>query len=338
MRSIKARIGLENLETRALLTQTVQFLNSYTQVVNDKVGTVDVEISPGASNPGDPPVTVTVGTVGGSAVPGVDYTPTTKSITVSSAYQTMHVAIPILPGPASLGTRVLQVSISPASVVQDVVKNGASAYIIITHGSDTTDPYIVNSQALTKGSEVVAFSLQFSKPMAIGPVTNLANYAVAVPRSGMEVATALFSTFQSDISYSGRIPLKLATYDAATNTVYLIPVSPLKPKPTKAAAKLGIAFQVGVPASNNFSNLTDASGNPIASDDASINSLFTVAGNFLRNTMPSAEASPSTLSYLFGTPAPASTHAPAHPAPKVHAKPVHKVKPGYFIRSAANVL
>ena len=110
-------------------------------------------------------------------MPGVDYTPVQQTITLTPDSSMSTVAIPILPGPASLGTRILLVTISPTPGVPQ----GASELIVITHGTDTTAPYVVKSQALTQAGKVVAFSVQFSKPMAIGPVSNLANYASRRP-------------------------------------------------------------------------------------------------------------------------------------------------------------
>ena len=125
MRSTKSKMRLENLESRALLAAYVGFSDPTGQVVSDKVGTVDVDVVLNIDNPSDTaPETVTLTTGGGTAVPGVDYTPVQQTITLtpmssnlpsamSSGTYTSQVAIPILPGPASLGTRILQVSLSP---------------------------------------------------------------------------------------------------------------------------------------------------------------------------------------------------------------------------------
>jgi hypothetical protein len=314
MRSTKARVVLENLENRALLTTTAMFEDSFAQVVNDKVGTVDASVGASSDSGDSTPVTVTLTTSGGTAVAGVDYTPVQQTITVSPSTHSLQVAIPILPGPASLGTRVLQVSVSPSPGAPQ----RQSEYIVITHGTDTTPPYVVKSQALTQGGKVVAFSLQFSKPMAIGPVTNLANYVTAAPKSALQVgATALGSG--NSITYTKNIPLKSATYDAATNTVYLLPVNPVKPnKINKIAAKIGIDFEVGSPTSASFSSLADTSGNPIVSANPAIDTIPYI-GSFVQFSRV-APASSSVLSYLFGAP------TPTHATPKVHAKPMHKVK------------
>jgi hypothetical protein len=310
MRSTKARIELENLENRALLTATAVLENPAPQVVNDKVGTVDVSVGSWADQGDTAPVTVTFTTGGGTAVPGVDYTPVAQTLTLTPGVTSTQVAIPILPGPASLGTRVLQVSISPSSGSPQ----GQSQYIVITHGTDTTSPYVANSQALTKGGKVVAFSLQFSKPMAIGPVTNLANYTAAAPKSALQVAETVMGPGNS-ITYTNNIPLKSATYDAATNTVYLLPVNPVKPNTiNKEAARVGAEYEVGSPTSVSFSNLTDTSGNPINGANPAIDDVL--IGSFLQFTR-AAKANPSVLSYLFG--------APTQATPNGSAKPRHKV-------------
>jgi hypothetical protein len=307
MRSTRARMLLENLESRALLTTSVGFVIPFPQVVSDKVGTVDVSFQVFSDNASAPtPETVTLTTNGLSAVPGVDYTPVHQTIALTPN-SSSTVSIPILPGDASLGTRTLQVSLAPTSgAIQ-----GASQLIVITHGTDTAPPIVVQSQALTDRGKVVAFSLQFSKPMAIGPVTNVANYGSAAPRSLKEVVGAALN-YSASSAYTKNIPLKSAIYDAATNTVYLLPVN----KVTPSRIRSPYPFQVVSPnptIAAGVSTLTDTSGNPVTSGDPI--SLVGIAGRFAA-TPRLAKASPSILTYLFGTPAPG--------APK--AKPTHKAK------------
>jgi len=325
MRSTRARMLLENLESRALLTTSAGFCLPEPQVVSDKVGSVDVSVQLFSNDASAPtPETVTLTTSGLTAVPGVDYTPVQQTITLTPD-KSSTVAIPILAGPASLGTRTLQVTISPTPGAPQ----GASQMIVITHGTDTTTPYVVNSQALTEGGKVVAFSAQFSKPMAIGPVTNVANYAVAAPTSPLEIGALILG---GSPTFSKYIPLKSAIYDAATDTVYLVPVKKVKPlslhthfaflveSPYAFEATLQDlkATPTNTPANAaDFSNLTDTSGNPIAMDATGNSDLVTSDGTF--SGQPQfAKASASVLSYLFGTPAPTTS--------KAKAKPAHKAK------------
>ncbi len=317
MKTKKAKIKLESLESRALLTGTVYFDEpTSTVTVNDQVGTVDLSLR-AYSDPNNlmnatPPVTVTVSTTGGTAVPGVDYTPVQQTFTITPMTPgggpptVAHLTIPILPGSASLGTRVLQVSISPASSAANGTPN---EYVVINHGTDTTSPTIVNSQALTQGGKVVAFALQFSKPMAPGTVTDLADYEVVSPKSKMEIGSAMMSE-SAGLFYSNVIAMKSATYDASTNTVYLVPTKPLVPN--QAAARLHLAFQVGSPTTTNFSSLTDTSGNPIEFDTWSQE-----LGRFATGPQVT-KASTSMLSYL--------SLAPAHAKTKPAAKITHKTK------------
>ena len=68
-------------------------------------------------------------------------------------------------------------------------------------------------------------------------------------------------------SFTKNIPLKSAIYDAATDTVYLVPMNKVKPN-----AKWRYPFQVVSPnpsVTPGVSNLTDTSGNPIAANDPS---------------------------------------------------------------------
>jgi hypothetical protein len=307
---------LESLENRELMTTSVFFEETSYQIVNDHVGSVQVHVGLTNSPSDTQSVTVNLSTGGGTAVPGVDYTPVEKTFTLNPLKNPSPtapgpielVSIPILLGSASLGTRVLQVSIAP----NPGAPQGASEYIIITHGTDTTPPYIVNSQALTQGGKVVAISLQFSKPMAVGPVTNPANYQVVAPKSSLQVAM-LMMTDGPKLVYTKNIAIKSATYDASTNTVYLVPVNPVKPN--SVAEKVHAAFQVGSPTAASFSNLTDSSGNPISDADPQI--FLATLGSFVE--MPGiTKASPSVLSYL--------SIPPTHSTSRGKLKPAHQAK------------
>ena len=293
MRSTKARLRVETLEGRALLATSAGLLGP-SEIVSDQVGVVDVSVFD-LSNIGDASAgtaeTVTVTTSGITAVPGVDYTPVQQTITLTPG-QPSTVSIPILPGPASLGTRTLRVSVSPTPGAPQ----GESQVIAIVHGADAEPPFVVKSQALTKGGKVVAFALKFSEPMATGTATNPANYVVSAPATKREI---LSTAFGGHGGLSKRIPLKSALYDAATATVYLVPIKAVNPR------SFGLpVFEIGPPTSTvdaPISNLTDTSGNPIA--PVSGISFYDLSVGTFNETPRLAKASPSVLSFLLGTPA-----------------------------------
>ncbi len=325
MRLTSARVVLENLERRSMLTASVGFFGPQVQVVNDKVGTVDVSAM--LQNNNDislPTQTVTLTTSGGTAVPGVDYTPVQQTISLTpnttTLMPTQSVSIPILPGPASLGTRTLEISISPTPGAPQ----GQKEFIVITHGTDTTTPYVVNSQALIQNDKVVAFAIQFSRPMAYSTVTDLSNYAVGVVSSLSQAALAATT---GTSGFSKTVPLKSALYDASNSTVYLVPAGKVKPSShywveSPDALQIGLqilqtkpADQLAFPAT--MSKLTDTVGNPIAQSAEGNEGFMSTDGEFglpFRN----AKASPSALAFLFGT----TTSA----TPKGKAKPAHRGK------------
>ena len=129
--------------------------------------------------------------------------------------------------------------------------------------------------------------------------------------------------------------MKSAIYDAATDTVYLVPVNKVKPFAFNTPFARQYPFVVESPSTleeylqllkapptnapaiaQGISNLTDTSGNPIATGTGS-SDLLSTDGSFA--AYPSvAKASPSVLSYLFGT--------PTHATPKAKPKPTHKAK------------
>ena len=326
-----AKFGLEPLETRALLTAMsfAAFADLNPAVVSDTIGTCDVTVNLQQYN-GSQPVTVTVGTGGGTAlpagtetirggvavgkvtratgvgtaVPGVDYTPVQQTVTLTPTNPSITIPIPILPGPASLGTRILPVGISPG-----LGPNTEWKYIVITHGTDTTEPYVVSSEGLTVQGKVVAFAVQFNKPMALGPVSDPANFVVgaALPANyddpGVQFAGIGTNGHAGLFSYANNVRIRLDIYDSATNTVYLIPVKPVTPTTDPTAVKGHEQFQVASvnewPDSYNvISSLSDDSGNPISNEPTG--NPNAIAGGFVQNTSIT-KASPSILAYLFGT-------------------------------------
>ncbi len=148
---------------------------------------------------------------GGTAVPGVDYTPGGQTVNFSAGEGTVTVQLQILPGSAAEGTRTVALDLSTAPGAQPF----AVAYLDITHNSDTTPPNVVSTKALTKGPDVTGFVITFSKEMAVGPIQDVQNYAIEDPRS-IRILPRIQSTI--DTHY---LPIKSAVYNSATDSVTL---------------------------------------------------------------------------------------------------------------------
>ena len=202
------QLQVEPLEGRLVLS--VGFSTGY-YTVSDHAGTATITLSDdGISGTADQAV---LSVSGGTAVPGVDYTPETKTIHFAAGQTTQTVQVPVIPGNPLEGTRVVDLTLSATAGGPPT----AEAYILITHNSDTTPPTVTSAKVLTKGSNVTGFVITFSKDMAPGPVQDVNNYAVANPRS-FRVLRGLDYAY-----YAQTIPLKSATYDPATHSVTLTP-------------------------------------------------------------------------------------------------------------------
>jgi hypothetical protein len=199
----------ELLEARQLLS--VDFSKGiYT--VSDKAGAASITLS--HNNNGVPPTTaeqVDFSLGGGTAVPGVDYTPTHRTISFAAGETSKTVKIPVLPAAVSAGNRVVQINLAPAAGSAPT----SAAFLVIQHSPDTTPPTVASTKMLTKGPYVTGFVLTFSKDMARGQATDVNNYEIDDPRSIRPIKGA-------EWSYAKReVPLKSATYDPATHSVTL---------------------------------------------------------------------------------------------------------------------
>jgi hypothetical protein len=173
---------------------------------------------------------------GGTAVPGVDYTPGGQTVNFAAGQGSETVQVPILPGSPSEGTRLLQLDLSTSPGGQP----NSRAFLLITHNSDTTPPTVTGTKALTRGPYVTGFVITFSKDMAPGPVQDVKNYAVEDPRSIRAVKAAQLATATRLIS------LKSAVYDSATHSVTLTPAHDIRKFP---------AFLITYPPVFNMMNL-----------------------------------------------------------------------------------
>jgi len=254
--------GLEPLEDRQLMS--VNF-DSTVYTVSAQTGSVSITLdNQGGLSP--PPATqVVLSLGGGSAVPGVDYTPVSRTVSFAAGQSTQTVQIPVLPGSPSEGTRTLEIDLSTAAGSAPTT----AALVVITHNADTTPPTVIGAKALTRGPYVTGFVITFSKDMAPGPIQDVDNYAIDDPRSirpvkGKEwtVATRL-------------IPLKSAVYDSSTHSVTLATAGKVKKFPvftimdTWLANELNLVGQKTPPTAAQLlpqlGPFSDTTGNPLAS-------------------------------------------------------------------------
>jgi hypothetical protein len=239
-----------------------------------------------AGSPTTSPEQVYLSFGSGTAVPGVDYAPGGQTVNFSSGQTSATVQLPILPGSASEGTRVVELDLSatPGSTPF------AAAFLAITHNSDTTPPTVVASKAITKGSEVTGFVIKFSKDMARGPVQDLNNYAIESPSSMHKVRSAQWPIAMR------LLPIKSAVYDSRSHSVTLTlrkgarkyPYFTIMDRQTHdllnqvvlMAAQLSQQNSQTIPPAPlpQISSITDSTGNPLDSTHSGTpdGTLFTV--------------------------------------------------------------
>jgi hypothetical protein len=268
----KALLEAQQLEPRQLMTVT--FGNTdYIATGQGGPATITLQESAGLGVPGVA-ATATQGsdvayvsTAGGTAVAGVDYTPVNETVTFEPGQTSQTVQIPVLPAPASDGTRILDLTISSSP-------GGAptsEAFLIISHSADTTPPTIVATKALTKGPDITGFVLTFSKAMAPGPVQDVSNYAVVNPHSYHVRKRKQWLT-------SATVPLSSAVYDPTTDSVTLTLAHRIKKSPiititdSQSEQEMNVVGENAPTASEllpAISPITDTTGNPMAGSPVS---------------------------------------------------------------------
>jgi len=253
----------ERLESRQLLSV---YFDSSTYTVSAQAGTVSVTIDNDLGPSPTPPTQVVVSLGGGTAVPGVDYTPASQTVSFAANQGKRAVQIPVLPGSPSEGTRVLELELSPAAGSPPT----SATFVVITHNSDTTPPTVTATKALTKGPYITGLVITFSKDMAAGPVQDVNNYAIDDPRSLRPVkgAEAVIAT--------RLIKLKSAVYNPSTHSVTLTTAGKVKKFPfftimdQWSANELNLVGQKTPPTAAQLlpqlGPFTDTTGNPLDSN------------------------------------------------------------------------
>jgi hypothetical protein len=171
------------------------------------------------------PITVNFSATGGSLPWGAvsvdnivrqQFNPDNQSVTFPAGVKTETVVVPINSGARNGG--LLPVELSVSSAARGV--HGSDQTVYLASSLAAVPPSIVAVQRVAGG-----IAITFSKPMDPATVLNLHNYAVKfspsqkfslVQLTGVGLYQTLNTTKQS-------VPLRRASYNAATNTVTLIP-------------------------------------------------------------------------------------------------------------------
>jgi hypothetical protein len=188
--------------------------------------------------------------------------PLDESVTFQGGETTQTVELPInveAPLPALVP---VQITVSPKSQPQ----NQAVIVVDLASGQQVVPPSITNVSIVRSGSVGKGIAVTFSQPMAPASVENIHNYVVkSVPLNHVNlVALSSPTSVLQPTSYTTYAPqpvaLKAARYNPATDTVLLVPKTPLtvaKSLIVRSPASLG-SLRHGPKIAEP---LTDANGN-----------------------------------------------------------------------------
>ncbi|MGA7499297.1 MAG: Calx-beta domain-containing protein [Isosphaeraceae bacterium] len=202
------------------LPPIVQFSSStYTAYSTYNVASVTVTRTGGS--PGTT-VQVSYATAGGTAVPGVDYTPVAGTLTFLANQTTAAFTVPILRGSAATVSKTVGLVLSGPTGGGKLGSISTATLTILPPPPvpPPSPPLQITGEQLVLGpAGITAVVFSFSKPLNPSRVPDLGNYGYYVDVAG---ANGVFRT-----SGDRYIPLSAAIYNPATSTVTVIPSTPL---------------------------------------------------------------------------------------------------------------
>jgi hypothetical protein len=203
---------------------------------------------------------------GGKPVESSAIAPLNNSVTFQAGETTQSVQLPIFVQAPLPSLVPVQITVSPKSHPQ----TKAEIMVDLASGQQLVPPSITGVSIVRKGSVGKGIAVTFSQPMAPASVENVHNYAVkSVPLNQVTLIPFASSTSGPSVlrptsyltsSSAQAVPLKAARYNPATDTVLLVPKTPLtvaKSFTVKSPASLGSLHtrpSIAEP-------LTDANGN-----------------------------------------------------------------------------
>jgi hypothetical protein len=231
------------------LPPSVQFAStSYSAYVTQGTATVTVTRGGDLSTA----VQVHYTTAGGTASPGVDYTPTAGTLTFLANQTIASFAVPILKSSSATSKTLGLVLSGPSGGAQLGTPAVAALTLMVNPYQpvgpvDTVPPQVVGEQLVLGGGGIAAVVFQFSKPLDPAKAVDLGNYGYFAILSGLDGVIG-----SSD---DGFVPLASAQYSPSADAVALFPATPI---PLNGFARITIN---GVANPVLGRGLTDTSGN-----------------------------------------------------------------------------
>jgi hypothetical protein len=188
-----------------------------------------------------------------SAIPGVDFTPVSGTLTFAPGVMQGTFTLPVLNNGGNPNDATVALSLSAPT-------GGAVLGSPSTETVTIAKPLIITSEQVTaSGAGITAVTFAFNKPLDPTRARNLANYGTFIITAGAGGAFGLAA--------SGSTPIAAANYDPSNLTVTLIP---------RAALSLNHLYRIVIAQPNGLLNngLTDTNGVHLAGSNGVVGAPF----------------------------------------------------------------
>jgi uncharacterized repeat protein (TIGR01451 family) len=187
-------------------------------------------------------VTVIFSTGGGTAIPGVRYTPVNTAVSFANGQTTATVTVPILDDAIADGNQSIGLLLTDPTGGATLGTQGTATLTILDNEVDTSPPTVQDIQLLGGGRTITGVVLTFSELLDVARASNRANFSF----------TALGRDGRPGTRDDRAIGVQSVSYDPATGNLVVVPDRPLRGNQfyrlvINAAAPSGLADQAGIP-------------------------------------------------------------------------------------------
>ncbi len=219
--------------------------------VNEAAGSATIAVT---RDQGGLASTVNYAVGGGTAIAGVDYVPTSGTLSFAPGELTKTFTVPILIDPQIMGNPTVILTLSSPTGQATLGAPSSAVLVIVNDGVNRRGPRVNSVKAVSGPFGVAELVVAYDEPLDPARAVDLLNYGYSVRTAGRDgkLGTA-------DDKLVGLCP---ATYDPATFTVTL-PLAVAVPAGTKLELMINQATDVpgqGVGVSDLLGNLLDGNG------------------------------------------------------------------------------
>jgi hypothetical protein len=163
---------------------TIEFSPTNDYVVNESEGSITVGV---LRLPGGIPVSVDYSTGGGTATPGVRYTPVSGTLHFARNQTFATITIPILDDAGIQGNQTFNLTLSNATNLATIFPPVSQTITIEDDLRDRSGPTVQSVRFQTRpGGIITALVVAFDRPVIASTATNLLNYGYSVITAGRD--------------------------------------------------------------------------------------------------------------------------------------------------------